>query len=270
MNEPFEYEFTPSTFYADGALEVFVNRLNIMFNQNNFNERVNEFDNYIIGAVDRASGYGVRRDNGKGFFVANLSKRRHNIFFAPTRMPKEYIGFQSSGSQVSEDIVFNYITNAPTEVISNRAEVDYFKAEYGLDHAAHEVEICTYSIFDDILFVLAPTDNVQFTYIFVRLPVYGVTIIGFDAFSKRFTVYDNNVISGISDSMTNGSIKIDNDALVFGFNSDISPVTGDHDLVMAIDDKVFKVDCAKNRAYTDSGNILSINYAGDLLNKIFV
>ncbi len=270
MNEIFEYEFTPTTYYADGALEIFVNRLNVMFNQNNFTEESTETENYLLGSVDRASGYGVRQDNGKAFFVANLSKRRHSVFFAPKRMPVDYLSFVSDGSQQAEDVLYQFITTAETETISNSAKVNYYKETYNLDVAAHSVEIANYEIFDDIIFVLVPNDSVMSVIMFVKTIDFGIVPIEFDPFNKKFIIHGEAYVDVLSAEMDDASIAIDGETLKFAYDADMADLSTQRDLAMKLQDVEFYVECDKNRAYTDGGNVLAINYAGDLLNKIFV
>jgi hypothetical protein len=270
MNEIFEYEFTPTTYYADGVLETFVNKLNIMFNQNNFTEENTDTEDYILGSVDRASGYGVRQNNGKAFFVANMSKRRHSVFFAPKRMPVGYISFVSDGSQNAEDVLYSFITTANTEIISNSAKVNYYKETYNLDLSYQSIEIANYELFDDIIFVLVPGDSVTSVVVFVKTEDFGIVPVEFDPFNKKFIIHDASYVETLSDSMDNASIEIDMDTLKFAYDADISELSTQRDLAMKLQDAEFYVECDKNRAYTDSGNVLAVNYAGDLLNKIFV
>ena len=270
MNEPFEYEFTPVTYFADGALEIFINKLNVMFNQNNFTEESVDTDEYVMGSVDRASGYGTRRNNGKAFFVANLSKRRHSVFFCPKRLPNGYIDFLSDGSQFAEDVMYKYITTAPVETITNKSKVDMYQAEYGISSTETSVDIYQYALFDDIIFILTPMDNVRDICIFVKTGDYGIVPLTFDLFTKRFTIHEQAFIEELSSSMSNADIAIDQNTLKFAYNSEISELQTLGDLAMSVDDVKFYVDCKKNRAFTDDGNIFAINYAGDLLNNIFV
>ena len=270
INEPFEYEFTPMTYFADGVLEVFINKLNVMFNQNNFTEKSIDTDNYIMGSVDRASGYGVRENNGKAFFVANLSKKRHSVFFCPKRLPQGYIDFLSDGSQFAEDILYKYITTAPVETITNKSKVDLYKTEYGISSTEKSVSIAQYKLFDDVIFILAPTDNVQEICIFVKTDDYGIVPLTFDSFTKRFVIHEQAFVKKVSSSMSNANIAIDENTLKFAYNSDISKLQTLGDLAMGINEIQFYVDCKKNRAFTNNGNIFAINYAGDLLHKIFV
>jgi len=269
MNEPFEYEFSPTTYFAEGALEIFVNRLNIMFNQNNFTEEVEEDENYIMASVNRASGYGVRRSTGKAFFVANMSKRRHSVLFAPSRMPVEYIGFLSNGTQEAEDVMFDYITSAPVTTVTNKSKVGYYQDRYGIDSTIHSVDIAEYSLFDNIVFVLTPTDDARLVYIFVKT-TYGIIPVEFDPFEKKFTIFDKTHIQTISAMLTNAALELDGDTLKYAFDADIADVATSGDLAMKLQDSEFYVDCDKNKAYTEEGNVFAINYAGDLLNNIFV
>jgi len=270
ITEIFEYESTPTTYFSDGALEIFVNKLNVMFNQNNFTEESKDTDNFLLGSVDRASGYGMRQENGKAFFCVNLSKRRHSVYFAPKRVPVDYIDFISNGSQDAEDVVFTYVTSVVREVVSNKSKVDFYKNEYGLSSTETSVELALYDLFNEIIFILTPTDDTRTVFIFVRLPEYGIIPLEFDSFTKRFTVYDAAYIPTISNMMSEADIELDGNTLKFAYKALMSDIETQRDLAMKMEDVEFYVDCSHNRAYTNGGNVFAINYAGNLLNKIFV
>jgi len=270
MYERFEYEFEPHTYFADGSIEMFLNKLNIMFNEGNFAEEKRETENFLMGSVERSSGYGVRKENGKSFMVANLSHRRHSVFFAPFRMPVEYISFLSDGSQKAEDVMYEYITSAEIETVDNDADVEYYSDVYGVDIASKTVDMATYSLFEDIVFVLTPFDDPSEVYIFVKTSDFGIVTIGFDPLRKRFTIFGDDKIADISSGMTNANVLVDGTTLKFAYDSDIDGVVANNDLAIRISDTEFSLDCNKNRAYTTLGNVLAATYVGDLLNNIFV
>ncbi len=74
IEDPFEYEFGATTFFADGAIELFVNKLNVLFNASNFNEEFDDTGKYMLASVDRASGLGARMDSGRSIIFMNASE----------------------------------------------------------------------------------------------------------------------------------------------------------------------------------------------------
>ena len=270
IHEPFVYEFTPGTFFADGVIETFVNKLNLLFNKNNFAEEVKENDNYIIGSTCRESGSSVRIKNGKAFFSLNLSKKRHSVYFIPKTVPVDYIDFVSIGTKAAEDIMYKYITSAPTHTDTNKLKVDYYKNKYNISSTIESVDIANYSLFDNVVLVLTPTDNPRSVFIFVKTKEHGITPIEFDPFTRKFTIFDKDYISKISDMMKEGNIKLSNDTLVFSFSSKLDSAIDNNDLSLHIKNINFSVECDKNRAFSKDGNIFSIDYAGNLLDEIFV
>ena len=269
MYEPFEYEFEPRTYFAEDTIESFLNRLNVMFNQGNFPEGTKEHSNYITGVVDRLSGNGIRRSNGQAFFAANLSRRRHMVFFIPTRVPISYVSFVSNGSQFAEDILYEYITTAEVETITNASKVMYYRDTYNIESTEATVEVATYRLFDNVVFILAPFDDVRNIFIFVKTDKYGIVPLEFDTFSKRFTVHDKATAMATLQQMDRASLSIDDTTVRFAYDADIEETKTGLDLSLKIKNTTFQVDCKNNRAYTNQGNIFAINYAGNLLSRIF-
>ena len=126
IEEPFDYEFEPNTFFASGAIEEFLNKLNVMFRQGNFAETYNESGRRLIGLAPASSGVGVRRLDGSGFFVLNLSDRKHIKYYLAKEVPDEYISFTTDGSTEADLALLNEVTNGIVTIITNENDVEYW------------------------------------------------------------------------------------------------------------------------------------------------
>lgn len=268
INEPFEYAFVPETVFNEGAIEIFVNRLNVMYNQNNFEEGGDDSDDFLIGSIDRSSGYGFKRNNGKSFFCANLSSNRHSMFFVPVRTPDGYVSFLSDGDTVSDEILNTYVTNAQKTTVTNQDDVDEYVEKYGIQSTGLSVDLLTYTLFDNILFALTPDDNAREMYLFVKLNAYGVIPILFDSFTKTFTIMSSSTIPTIAKG--NSELEYRNGTLLFASDSGTQDMVDNKDFGFKAGSFEVYVDTEHNRAYSRDGNVFAINYAGNLLNQAFV
>lgn len=270
IEEPFDYEFEPQTFFGSGAIEEFLNKLNIMFRQGNFTETYDESDRRLIGLAPASSGVGVRRNDGSGFFVINMSDRKHIKYFLAKNVPDEYISFTTDGSPEADLALLNEVTNATVSVITNRNDVEYYKDEFNIDISAVEVSIRKTTLFNDVIMVLASKDLFLESIIFVRTSTGDILPVVFNSFTKEYTIMGTDYISTIPSIIEHVSIKVDSDCVVFGYKSEVSGVTPSNDAVIIVEDVIhFSIDSKKNRAYSIDNNIYAISYAAASLSNIF-
>ncbi|RLF44235.1 MAG: hypothetical protein DRN17_04840, partial [Thermoplasmata archaeon] len=258
------------TFFADGALELFINKLNILFNPSNFNEEHGEYDSHLIASVDRASGYGIRKSNGQSAMMMNLSGRRHAIFFAPSRIPVGYFSFNHDGSTTGEEIYNEVISSAPVTTITNESKVDEYQEKYGLDMTEVSVDIVEYDFMKSVFFCIAPEEDVSTVYIFVKIDNRGIVPIMMNLITKIGTILDPSTISTIASANTRFGIDIEGDTLKFAFDAEISECDTLGDLSIQVGDIGFYVDSENNTSFGKDGNIRAISYVSNLLNKSFV
>ena len=270
MEEPFDYEFEPITFFATGAIESFINKLYVMFRQGNFHETYGETERRLIGLAPASSGVGIRRLDGKGFFVLNLSDRKHIKYFLAKKVPDEYISFTTDGTTEADLALLNEVTNAPVEVITNENDVEYYKSEYDIDVSVLSVSVRDVSLFNDVVMILASKDLFLESIIFTRTSTGDILPVVFNSFTKEYTIMGHSYTDIIPSIIENVSIKVEDDCVVFGYNSDISEVPAANDFVIKVGDTIdFNVDSAKNRAYSSDGNIYAVSYAAASLSNIF-
>ncbi len=270
IEEPFDYEFEPQTFFASGAIEQFLNKLNVMFRQGNFAETYDESDGRLIGLAPASSGVGVRRTDGSGFFVLNLSDRKHIKYYLAKEVPDEYISFSSDGSAEADLALLNEVTNAEVTVITNKKDVDYYKSEFGIDITATEVSIRKTTLFDDVVMILASKDLFLESIVFVRTSTGAILPVVFNSFTKEYTIMGHSYVGTIPSIIDNVSIKIENDCVMFGYKSEIAGVSPLNDSVIQVEDTIhFSVDNENNRAYSSDGNIYAVSYAAASLSNVF-
>ncbi len=270
MEEPFEYEFEVQTFFANGAIEQFLNKLNVMFRQGNFAESYNETDRRLIGLAPASSGVGVRRSDGKGFFVLNLSDRKHIKYFLAKKIPDGYISFTTDGTTEADLALLNEVTNAATETISNANEVDYYKDEFGIDITETSVTVRDVSLFNDVVLVLASKELFLESIIFTRTNTGVILPVVFNSFTREYKIMGSAYVETIPSLMLNVSIKVESDCVIFGFKREVSGVTPKNDSIVMIEDDInFNIKCAENKAYTQDGNIYAVSYAAASLSNIF-
>ena len=270
MEEPFDYEFGVETFFASGAIEQFLNKLNVMFRQGNFTETYNESDRRLIGLAPASSGVGVRRTDGSGFFVVNLSDRKHVKYFLAKEVPDEYISFISDGSPEADLALLNEVTNGLVTVVTNSNEVEHYKDEFDIDITAISVSIRTISLFNDVVFVLASKDFYLETIIFVRTSTGDILPVIFNSFTKEYTIMGHSYIDLIPSLITDAFIKVENDCVVFGYKQEVEAITPLNDSVIVVEDKFqFSIDSQTNRAYSVDGNIYAVSYAAASLSNVF-
>ncbi len=270
MEDPFEYEFEAQTFFAEGAVEQFLNKLNVMFRQGNFTESYNETDRRLIGLAPASSGVGIRRIDGSGFFVLNLSDKKHIKYFLAKKIPDGYISFVSDGTPEANMALLNEVTNATTVIVDNMNEVDYYKNEFDIDATEASVTIRDISLFNDVILILASKELFLESIIFTRTSTGNILPVVFNSFTKEYKIMGNAYIGTIPSLMANVSIKIENDCVVFGYKTEVSGVSSENDCVVMVGNDInFNVKCKKNRAHTEDGNIYAVSYAAASLSNIF-
>jgi len=265
MHTLFEYEFEPRTYYAESAVEVFLNTLNGLFNENNFTQYFKDTDEFFIGRVNRSSGIGCRTSNGRGFFALNFSERRHGVFFGIRRAPVDYIRFVSAGTQSAEDVMLKFVTQAPETEITNMADAGRYIEQYSMIEDVHSVIVKDYAIFNDILAIIFPTDQARFSIALFKDEELGVFAMVFDAFSGLYTIYGEDDIDSLSDRYSRVSFRVDSGRLIVTSDSGFVPSDMPADVVINAGGIEGYVDCSKNRMLTKEGNVMSINYATSLL-----
>jgi len=270
IEDPFEYEFGTTTFFADGAIEFFVNKLNVLFNSSNFNEEFDDAGKYMIASVDRASGLGARMNSGRSIIFMNASNRRHAVFFVPIDVPVGYVNFEGDGTQESEDILAALIDTAPIRTVTNSSQIELLAERYGITQDVASVDIITLDFFKNIIFAAVFGDSVQKTYLFVEDDTLGVIAFEMDMFTKKIRAMSHDNIELIADSYDNVSLSISSGSLKVSFKDDIVQCAGSEVLSMSINGFSFCGDMQNNRAYASDGNVMSINYVGNMLNKAFV
>ncbi len=270
MEEPFEYEFEAQTFFAEGAVEKFLNKLYVLFRQGNFTETYNETDRRLIGLAPASSGVGVRKTDGSGFFVLNLSDRRHMKYFIAKKIPDGYISFTTDGTPEADLALLNEVTNATVTIVDNQNEVDYYKDEFNIETTEVSIIIRDISLFKEVILVLASKELFLESIIFIRTSTGDILPVVFNSFTREYKIMGHEYIDIIPSLMSDVSIKIDNDCVVVGYKAEVSGVTAKNDSVIVVEDVIdFNVKCNKNRAYTPSGNIYAISYAAASLSNIF-
>ncbi len=270
IEEPFEYEFEAQTFFAEGAIEQFLNKLNVMFRQGNFTESYNENDRRLIGLAPASSGVGVRRSDGRGFFVLNLSSRKHIKYFLAKKIPDGYISFTTDNTPEADLALLNEVTNASTETTTNANEVEYYKNEFNLDITEASITTRDISLFNDVVLIVASAELFLETVIFTRTSTGDILPVVFNSFTKEYKIMGSAYVETIPSLMMDVSIKVENDCVVFGYKAEVSSVPTENDSVVIVGNDInFNVICEKNMAYTPDGNIYAVSYAAASLSNIF-
>ena len=270
IEEPFDYEFEEVTYFASGAIEEFLNKLNAMFRQGNFTETYKESDTRLIGLAPASSGVGVRRLDGSGFFVLNLSQRKHIKYYLAKEVPDAYISFTTDGSPEAELALLNEVTNGQVTIIENEKDVDYYKNEFDIDITAVDISIRSISLFNDVLIIIGSSEMPLESIIFIRSSTGDILPVLFNSFTKEYTIMGHDYIGIIPSLIENVSIKIESNCVIFGYMNDIISVPALNDSVIVVNESIhFSVDSKTNRTYSADGNIYAVSYAAASLSNIF-
>jgi hypothetical protein len=269
IDYPFEYEFGATTYFAEGALEVFINKLNTLYNISNFNEETRDTDSYSISTVDRSSGYGTRNSDGGSCLFMNFSDRRHSLFFTPKRLPVGYFSFLSDGTQFADDVLLDLIDGAPIETVTNIAMIDLLQEQFGVSQEVSSVDIIDLSFFSKTFLGVSPDRNVMRNIIFVDTDNFGVVPFEIDTFTRTMTILSRDAAASKISANDRAVAAISENSVRIGFDADV-PECDSNVLAVQIDDLSFCVDPEINRAYSTDGNVMAVNYISGMLNKAFV
>lgn len=268
LDRDFEYSLDSTTFFSEGSVELFLNRLNIMFNTDNFKEQFEKGELYSAGVISRAGGTAIEQDNGNRFFVVNTSNRRHAAYVIPSVYTDGFIDIVS-GSASCDYVIEDYITNIEATIETNQVEVEYFLDILGQETTEKTFEYKTLSLFNNIKFIIFPSDSVRVGYYFVELEDGTIKIIEFDAFTKTMVVYDETHVSVINAKMSEGSISILGSVITFVYNSTDFTAEGNPSVKMAINNFKWATYQDTNQVLNEDGNIYSFQFAKNLLKTIF-
>jgi len=262
INSSFEFAFEPKTFFADGAIERFLNELNLIFNESNFKKRAADNDVYTMALVNRDSGDGVRRVDGGGIMAINMSSRRHAVFFAAKRFPAGYVAFESSGSEFSNAVLDRYITNATVETVSNIKEMEGLADKYGLSFTEKTVDVVTTNIFDNIVAMFAPFESVRYVFIVSSLEE-GTAVIRLDALDRKYTIYSVEEASDIINSTVGTTVLSSGEyapVMITNNGSIPSSIDKECDIAFSFGDFSGTFDSSRNIAYFIDGNAMAPDY----------
>jgi hypothetical protein len=159
-----------------------------------------------------------------------------------------------------------YITSAPEIEVTNRSDAGRYKEQYDMDEDIQSVTIKEYSLFDNILSIIFPSDSTRFSLMFCKDDDLGIFVLEFDGFRKLYTIYGESDIQMLSDRYAAVSFYVDAGRLVVTSDDDFTPSSVSADVVVNAGGLEGYIDCSKNKMLTREGNVLSVNYAGNLLN----
>jgi len=268
LDRDFVFSLDSTTFFAEGSVELFLNRLNIMFNRDNFKEDYKEGNFYSAGALSRAAGTAIEQSNGNRFFVVNTSTRRHASYVIPKI---DTIGFLdiSSSSSSCDYVIDHYIDSVEDIIETNETEVEYFLDILGQDLTSKTFTYSPLSLFDNIKFIIFPTESVRTGYYFIKIFDGTIKIVEFDAFTKTMVIYDETKAVEISGMMADGSISINGSTITFIHSSEDFTAENSPSVKMAMHNFKWAVYDDTNQVLNEDGNIYSFQFAKNLLRTIF-
>ncbi len=268
IDQKFVYSLQAKTFFSEGSIEIFLNRLNVMFNENNFTEAFKESDFYDIGVVSRASGTAIEQSNGNRFFIVNTSCRRHATYIIPKITTSGFINI-SSGSSNCDYVIDEYISNEEQIVETNEDKVEYLLDILGQNQTEKTLEYKNLSLFSDIKLVLFPSNSTRIGYYFVRLTDETIKIIEFDAFTRTFVVFDESKAIEISELIDNGVVSVNQGTVSLIYNGEDFSASGSPTLKMSINNFRWAIYKEDNQVLNEDGNKYSFKFAKNLLQTIF-
>jgi hypothetical protein len=267
IDRDFEFELEAKTFFAEGSIELFLNRLNLIFNIDTFNESYKDGEFYSAGIISRASGTAIEQSNGNRFFILNTSKRRHASYVVPKITTDNFIEV-GSGSDSCDYVIDHYINDVEEIVETNAADIEYYKDMLGHDVTEKTFTYKPLGLFDDIKLILVPEDNVRFLYYFVKIFDDTIKIVKFDAFTKTMVVYDESKATEITSTLMDGSVSISDNTIAFIYKSDDFVADG-ASVKIAIKSFKWATYPGSNKLLNEDGNIYSFGFAKNLLKTVF-
>jgi len=267
LDRNFEFALEAKTFFAEGSIELFLNRLNLMYNVDTFKEGYKDGIFYSAGLVSRANGTAVEQASGNRFFILNASERRHAAYVIPKITTDDFLEIQS-GSGSCDYLIDHYITDVEETVETNGSDVEYYKDLLGHDITEKTFTYKTLSLFDNIRLILVPSDNVRFLYYFVEVFDGTIKIVKFDAFTKTMIIYDESEVVAVSALISNGSVSISDNTITFIHDSEDFTADG-ASVKMAIGSFKWATYPEDNKLLNEEGNIYSFQFAKNLLKTAF-
>lgn len=268
IDRRFEYALDSETFFSDGAIELFLNRLNIMFNRNNFKEGYNEMSSYSGGVISRASGTAIEQSNGNRFFILNASNRRHAAYVIPKISTDLFLKI-SSGDETVDYVLDHYVNNMQEIVETNEEEIEIIEDSLGIELTVKEFRYKPLELFDDILLILFPNNNVRIGFYFVRLFDGNIAIIEFDSFKKEMIIKPWTFVDIINNNMDKGRVTIVDNVLEYSTTGTSFTAEGTPSVKISARNYSWATYPSENKILNEDGNIYSFQFAKNLLHNIF-